>query len=161
MCVTKSTMPTHEYSLKNQQIRVDYSQFNQRPVVVLAAISQQMGVDHIQLFDRAVDIKKFKTFIEELRAKYWADDIAVYLDNLSVHTSKAVKERLEEMSIPYIFSPIYSPDFNGIETVFSIAKGYIKKQRLRAIILEEQIDLKKLTREAFDRINVLKISNCI
>ncbi len=83
------------------------------------------------------------------------------MDNLSVHTSKAVKERLDEMSIPYIFSPIYSPDFNGIETVFSIAKGYIKKQRLRAIMMEEKIDLKKLTREEFDRIDIIKISRCI
>ena len=99
-----------------------------------------MGVDHIQLFDKAVDIRKFKIFIEDLRAKYWADNIAIYLDNLSVHTSKAVKERLDEMSIPYIYSPIYSPDFNGIETVFSIAKGYIKKQRLRAIVMEEEIN---------------------
>ena len=24
MCVTKSTMPTHEYSLKNQEIKIDF-----------------------------------------------------------------------------------------------------------------------------------------
>ena len=85
-----------------------------------------MGVDQITLFDRAVNIPKFKHFIEDLRSKFWADNIAVYMDNLGVHISKHVKERLDEMSIPYVYSPIYSPDFNGIESVFSIAKGYIK-----------------------------------
>ena len=40
------------------------------------------------LFDHSVNIKKFKVFIEELRAKYFADDICVYMDNLGVHISK-------------------------------------------------------------------------
>ena len=40
------------------------------------------------LFDDSVNIEKFKFFIEELRAKYFAHDIAIYLDNLSVHVSK-------------------------------------------------------------------------
>ena len=113
------------------------------------------------LFDHSVNIKKFKVFIEELRAKYFADDICVYMDNLGVHISKWTRERLDELGIPYIYSPVYSPDYNGIESVFSIAKRYIKKERLRAIINEEQIDLKKVTREAFDRIDPLKISKCI
>jgi len=113
------------------------------------------------LFDNSVNIEKFKIFLEELRAKYFAHDICLYMDNLSVHISKHVKERLDEMSIPYIYSPIYSPDFNGIESVFSIAKKYIKRERLRAIMKEEEIDLKKVTREAFDRIDPLKISKCI
>jgi len=126
MCVTKSTIPTHEYSLKNQVIQIDYAQFHHRTIAVLAAISQQVGLDHIMLFDDSVNIPKFKQFIEELRAKYLAHDLCIYMDNLSVHKSNAVKERLDEIGIAYVFSPVYSPDFNGIESVFSIAKRYIK-----------------------------------
>jgi len=59
-----------------------------------------------------------------------------------VHTSKAVRDRLDELSIPYIFSPIYSPEYNPIEMVFSMAKRYIKNERLRAVQNEEEIDLK-------------------
>ena len=79
------------------------------------------------LFDDSVNIEKFKFFIEELRAKYFLDHICLYMDNLSVHKSHAVRDRLDELGIGYIYSPVYSPDFNPIESVFSIAKGYIKK----------------------------------
>ena len=105
------------------------------------------------LFDDSVNIEKFKFFIEELRAKYFYSDICLYLNNLSVHVAKAVKERLDDLSIAYIYSPIYSPDYNGIESVFSIAKRYIKQERLKAIMHENEIDLKQVTRYAFERID--------
>ena len=78
------------------------------------------------LFDFSVDKLKFKVFLDELRARYFMDDICIYFDNLSVHKSNEVKERMDELSIAYIFSPIYSPDYNPIEYVFSIAKKEIK-----------------------------------
>ena len=102
------------------------------------------------LFDNSVDIKKFKVFIDELRAKYFAHNICLYMDNLGVHVSTQTRDRLDELGIAYIYSPVYSPDFNGIESVFSIAKRYIKYKRLRAITNGEEIDLKEVTREAFD-----------
>ena len=61
-------------------------------------------------------------FIQDIRDKYFFDDICIYMDNLSVHRSREVKERMDEMSIPYIFGPPYSPDYNPIESVFSIVK---------------------------------------
>ena len=85
-------------------------------------------------FKNSVDIPKFKIYLEELRARYFFDDICIYMDNLSVHRSLAVRERLDELSIAYIYSPPYSPDFNGIESVFSIFKNKLKKQRLQAIL---------------------------
>ena len=74
------------------------------------------------LHDYSINIEKFKVYLDELRARYFFDDICIYLDNLSVHRSNAVKERMDELSIAYIYSPIYSPDYNPIEYVFSIAK---------------------------------------
>ena len=52
------------------------------------------------------------------------------MDNLSVHRSRDVKERMDELSIPYIFSPPYSPDYNPIELVFSLFKKEMKKKRI-------------------------------
>ena len=56
------------------------------------------------------------------------------MDNLSVHKSREVRERMDELSIAYIFAPAYSPEYNPIEAVFSIFKNYIKRQRLAAIV---------------------------
>ena len=85
-----------------------------------------MGADLVMLFDFSVDKKKFKVFLDELRARYFYDDICIYFDNLSVHKSLEVRQRMDELSIAYIFSPIYSPDYNPIEYVFSMAKKLVK-----------------------------------
>ena len=63
------------------------------------------------------------------------------MDNLSVHRSREVKNRMDEMSIPYIFGPPYSPDYNPIESVFAIAKRELKKKRLEAIINKRRFDI--------------------
>lgn len=88
-------------------------------------------------FKNSVNIPKFKIYLEELRAKYFFDDICIYFDNLSVHRSLEVRNRLDELSIAYVYSPPYSPDFNGIESVFSIFKNQLKKERIKAIVRKE------------------------
>ena len=125
--VQKSTIPTHAYSLKNQPIMIDYNQFHARTIAVLAAISEERGVDLVMQFKDSINKEKFKIFLDNLRAKYFFDDICIYMDNLSVHKSKDVMERLDELSIGHVFCPIYSPDLNPIENIFSMAKAYIKK----------------------------------
>ena len=65
------------------------------------------------------------------------------MDNLSVHRSNQVKERMNEMSIPFIFGPPYSPDHNPIESVFSIAKRELKTKRLEAVIKGQHFDIEK------------------
>ena len=86
-----------------------------------------MGVDLVMLFDKSVNTAKFKIYLDELRSKFFFDDICIFMDNLSVHICKAVKERMDELSIAYVFNAAYSPDFNGIESVFSIFKRQLKK----------------------------------
>jgi len=161
MMVTKRTMPTHEWAAKYDNIKVSYDQFANQTIATIAAISAERGVDHIAMYRDSVNVDKFKLFLQELRDKYFFDDICLYMDNLSVHRSKVTKERMNELGFGYIFGPSYSPDLNPIESVFSIAKSYIKKERLRAIASGEEVDIWKIIRESFDRINSLKVFNCI
>ena len=95
-------------------------------------------------FNNSIDIPKFKIYLEELRARYFFDDICIYMDNLSVHRSNEIRGRLDELSIAYVYSPPYSPDFNGIESVFSIFKNKLKQERLKAIVNNEKTDYKKV-----------------
>ena len=112
-------------------------------------------------FKESVNIPKYKVFIEELRSRYFLDDICLYFDNLSVHRSRAIRERLDELGIAYIFNPPYSPEFNGIEFVFSIFKNRIKRERLKAIQLGRKMNLNKEIMKAFDGIDRSLIINCI
>ena len=78
-----------------------------------------MGVDIIMQFKDSVNVRKFLVFLDELRSRYFFDDLCVYFDNLAVHRSRVVKERLDLLGIAYIYGPAYSPDLNGVEFVFS------------------------------------------
>ena len=54
----------------------------------------------------------------------------MYMDNLAVHKTAAVREEMEKMNIEPVFSPAYSPDYNPIEYIFSKLKGIVRKWRL-------------------------------
>ena len=51
----------------------------------------------MMMFDSSVNNEKFKIYLDELRAKYFFDDICIYMDNLTVHTSNVIKERMDEL----------------------------------------------------------------
>jgi transposase len=54
------------------------------------------------------------------------------LDNSSVHTSKLVRDVLEEFRIKVMFLPVYSPDFNPIELMWVYMKGVLRKLKARS-----------------------------
>ena len=53
---------------------------------------------------------------------------------MSLHTSRETRALMDELGFHYSFTPVYSPAFNGIEEVFSQAKGAIKKARLDSMM---------------------------
>ena len=56
------------------------------------------------------------------------------MDQLRVHKTHAVKNKLEEFNWRCLFNAAYFPDGNGIEYFFSQVKDAFKKMRLHAII---------------------------
>ena len=131
---TKSTIPKLEYSPKRFNFELDYKNLNNQTIAIIAAVSSEMGIDLVMTFPKSVDVPKYKVFLEELRQRYFFDDICLYMDNLAVHRSKVIRERMDELSIAYVFNPPYSPEYQGIESVFSIFKRKLKKERFRCII---------------------------
>ena len=81
-------------------------------------------------FKESVNTEKFLIFLETLRAKYFFDDLYIFMDNMGAHRSHIVRQRLDELSIDYIFCPPYSPELNPIENIWGIAKNKLKKERL-------------------------------
>jgi len=52
------------------------------------------------------------------------------MDNMRVHRSKLASKKYEVLKITPIFNVPYSPQFNGIEAVFSMVKASYKKSLL-------------------------------
>lgn len=130
MCVTKSTIPTHEYSKKNEPIEIDIKCFSKKTIAVLAGISAEKGVEIVMSFDKSVNTDKFMEFLQRLRFENPFDRIALFMDRLSVHTCRKSKDKMAFHKIIPIYNSPYSPDFNPIEQVFSVVKRQIKKERL-------------------------------
>ena len=108
MC-TKTTMPTHVWTLPHTNESLDKSNTNMRPIAIVLAISREKGLELIQTYPRSINAMKFKSFLEELRARNPFDDILLVMDNLSLHKSRAMKERMDELGFMYSYTPTYSP----------------------------------------------------
>ena len=61
--VTKSTIATHEYSVKNENYSIDLKQYGKETIAVIAGISRENGIDHVLTFNASVNIPKFKVFL--------------------------------------------------------------------------------------------------
>ena len=83
------------------------------------------------------------------------------MDNLSLHKSNEVRERMDELGFLYCWTPVYSPRYNGVEEVINIGKQKIKKERLEALLKDRQIDITELIMKSFENINFMSISKCI
>ena len=45
---------------KNNNYEIDLKSFGKETIAVIAAISSEYGIDHIEIYDRSVNIPKFK-----------------------------------------------------------------------------------------------------
>ena len=84
-------------------------------------------------FPKSVNIPKFKVFLDELRILNPFDNMLIIMDNLKVHKNQYSVERMNELGFRWAWTPRYSPQYNGIEEVWSMSKSYVKKKRLNAI----------------------------
>ncbi len=153
--VTKRTLSTHVWTRKLTNAQMDMSWIRQPCKAVLLAVSQEMGLDHIEVYNNSVNKEKFKIFLHNLRSKYPFDDMVLIMDNLAVHRSREVRERMHELSFPHTFTPAYSPQYNGVEEVINIGKQMVKKERLECLLNGKDENLKEMILKCFNKINVL------
>lgn len=89
------------------------------------------------------------------------NDMLLVMDNLSVHMSNEVRERMDELGFCYAYTPAYSPRYNGIEEVINIGKQQVKQMRLDRVQLNQPIDLRAIISEAFTTIDTQQVAKCI
>ena len=76
----------------------------------------------MEVYENSITKKKFMIFLDNLRSKFPFDDIMLVMDNLSLQKSKIMKNRMDELGFKYTWTPVYSPQYNGIEEVINIGK---------------------------------------
>ena len=63
---------------------------------LIFAISEEKGVEYYQVFEKSVDQNKFSEYLLNLRRSTQFEKIAIFLDNLMVHKTISVKEKLKQ-----------------------------------------------------------------
>ena len=77
---------------------------------------------YVDVYKNSIRKNKFMMFLQNLRDKYPLEDICLVMDNLSLHKSNEIKERMDELGFMFTYTPVYSPRYNGIEEVINIGK---------------------------------------
>ena len=96
-----------------------------------------------------------------MRKKNDDHTIMLFLDNLQVHKTEEVKAAYERLNFSPVFNMPYSPDFNGIESYFSLVKGHYKKLLLQIMMKGETFDVVSLIKQSIALVSHEKIRNCL
>ena len=83
------------------------------------------------------------------------------MDNMRVHRSRAALAKFQSLNVIPIFNIPYSPQFNGIESVFSMVKAAFKKSLLKEIIAGERRNSIKLIKRAIIGLDSEKVKRCV
>jgi len=83
------------------------------------------------------------------------------LDNLSVHKTNLSKELFKELKVTPIFNIPYSPQFNGIESYFSLLKNEYKNLILQKVMKNEGVDAVSLIKTSIEKVDDKKTIKCV
>lgn len=125
------------------------------------AISIEKGVEHSMIFDRSVNIPKFKTYIIELWKASAESKICLFMDNLAVHRNKDVQSLMDTLGIAYIYGVPYSPEYMPIEFVFSMLKNIFKKIRIAKLVNNKKTSFESMIKSSIAQLEHAKIINCV
>jgi transposase len=113
------------------------------------------------IYPKSIKTEEFKAFLEKLSAGFNGKPFYVFLDNLSVHKCNLSKDVFKSLNITPIFNIPYSPQFNGIESYFSLLKAEYKNLLLQQIMKGDKVDAINLIDQSVANINEKKIKRCV
>ena len=127
----------------------------------LGAISDNEGLEAYTIHPNSITTKEFIEFVEMLSDKFHGQEFAIFMDNLQVHKTKEVLETCKRLKARPIFNVPYSPDFNGIETYFSLLKGEYKKLILEKLIKGIKVDSSSMIVQSIHKVDQEKAKRCV
>jgi transposase len=101
-------------------------------VTLICSITLE-GIGPSMSIEGSSDTESFSLYIRDVLAPRLKAGQIVIMDNLSVHTSKWVRELIEERGCKLWLLPSYSPDFNPIEEAFSKVKILLRRAGARTL----------------------------
>ena len=132
-----------------------------KTMAFLGAISDNEGLEANIIHPNSITTKEFIEFVEMLSDKFHGQELPIFMDNIQVHKTKEVLETCKRLKARPIFNVPYSPDFNGIETYFSLLKGEYKKLILERLIKGIKVDSSSMIEQSIQKVDKEKAKRCV
>ena len=160
-CFTRTSVPKVEWCHSGQNMEADLAMLQEPTLAVISAISKERGQEHYKVFERSVDTKKFKAYLQELKATTGDAKVALFMDNLAVHRSDKVKAEMTRLGFRVIWNVPYEPEYNPIEFTFSKVKQRFRALRAKKLAGVIQDGHEAMVRQAILSVRKKDIVNCI
>jgi hypothetical protein len=147
---SKNTIKRREWSNFKQQLQISHDELFVGFRTVIAAVSGEDGLVYSESQEQVTNSERFLPYIRMLSQQMDGEPFALYMDQLSVHKTKAAQKLYNELEILPIYNVSYQPELNPIESCFSLVKRYFSQQRLWALINGVPFDVDWQIDDAFD-----------
>ena len=130
--------PLRGHSMRGTRCRVERDKRHRTRKTVVVAVNNK-GIVHIWAHPGATNTDRFCAFINAL-----PDNVrgkTLLLDNLAVHRTHQVAECATAKGVKLHFLPPYSPEFQPVEHIFSVAKAhFMNRCQMRQVTPENWDD---------------------
>ena len=75
---TRRTIGDSEWTLPKQNALFDEARLNEPTLAVLAAVSKEKGHEHYDVFEKSVNVGKYKSWLTQLREKTGDDKVCLF-----------------------------------------------------------------------------------
>ena len=158
---TFNTFKAKAWSKAYSSITVKDHAIRVKTQALIAAVSLHQGLVDYAIHPKSIKTEEFQAFLHQLSAGFNGQPFAIFLDNLSVHKTNLSKEVFKELQVTPIFNIPYSPQFNGIESFFSLLKNEYKNLLLKVIMKGEVVDAVGLIKLAMTQVDGEKTKRCV
>lgn len=138
---------------KNKNRVNDYAPVNTPKKTTLVSSVRLDGTQAYEFFQGSLNGKNFLSYVKNTLIPTLKKGDIVVMDNLSCHKVKGVKEAIEEAGASVLYLPLYSPDFNPIEMMWSKMKTLLRNWKTDTPEL-----LHSVIPDAFSSVSVSDIS---
>ena len=123
--------------------------------MIAAITAEGLDLNAYTLLDKSVNSNAFLAYLEYVLVPTLKPGQLVLMDNYSIHKNKQVRQLIERAGCYLVYLPVYSPDFNPIEMIFSKIKAFIKKLKPDSIL-----QLKQAFATAIEAVTKQDVRNC-
>ena len=156
---TKASLQTREWSCRYSNLAVDQAQVYTGYRSVIATVSEEKGVDLIEIFDHAINEFNFCRYLGNLSRTNNREPFALFLDNLTCHKTQLVRQMYGKLRITPLYNVPYSPETQPIEACFSQVKRIYNRQRLHCLVNDEVFVRDDVIHQAFGAIEPQHVRN--